>query len=150
MQTVIKSFSELSTHELYALLKVRVDVFVVEQNCPYPELDEKDRNSDAYHIWFVAEDGNIAAYCRVLPPGVSYPEASIGRVLVAESYRQQRLATQLMKAALECTQKQWPKAGVQIGAQEYLMSFYESLGFEPNSDMYLEDGIPHRDMLLTH
>ncbi|RLV60453.1 GNAT family N-acetyltransferase [Parashewanella curva] len=150
MKTIIKQFSELTTDELYEILKLRVDVFVVEQACPYPELDEKDRDSNSYHIFISDENGNITAYCRVLPPGLSYPQASIGRVLVAQAYRNQRLATQLMQKAIDCAKNQWPQSDIQLGAQEYLVDFYQSLGFTTNSDMYLEDGLPHRDMLLTY
>ena len=150
MPTHMKTFSELTTNTLYDILKLRCDVFVVEQECAYPELDEKDRHPGARHITLLNDAGELIAYSRVLPPTLSYPEPSIGRVAVCQEHRGKGLAKQLVKASIQVIQQQWPNQDIQIGAQEYLLKFYQSLGFENNSDMYLEDGIPHRDMLLKH
>ena len=140
-------FDQLTRDELYEILKLRVDVFVVEQNCPYPELDEKDRHPQAMHMLAQDRDGHLVAYCRVLPPGLSYPQASIGRVVVASSHRGQGLAEPLMQQALKKALANWPQAGIQIGAQEHLQKFYQRLGFINHSKVYLEDGIPHIDMM---
>jgi ElaA protein len=140
-------FEQLTRDELYEILKLRVDVFVVEQNCPYPELDEKDRHPQTQHMVIQDRDGHLVAYCRILPPGLSYPQASIGRVVVASSHRGQGLAESLMQQALPKVLAYWPNAGVQIGAQEHLQKFYQRLGFISHSKVYLEDGIPHIDML---
>ncbi|GIU16413.1 MULTISPECIES: GNAT family N-acetyltransferase [unclassified Shewanella] len=143
------SFSELSLNELYDLLKLRVDVFVVEQNCPYPELDDKDRQSQTQHLLGLNEQGVIQAYARVLAPGVSYPDASIGRVIVAQAARGAGVANTLMQKAIAISSKKWPENNIQLGGQEHLKDFYQQLGFKAVSEMYLEDGIPHVDMLLT-
>ncbi|MDB2386381.1 GNAT family N-acetyltransferase [Shewanella sp.] len=143
------SFSELKLDELYELLKLRVDVFVVEQNCPYPELDNKDRHSQTQHLLGLDEHGNIQAYARVLAPGVSYPDASIGRVIVSKAARGAGVAHTLMQKAISISVKKWPEHNIQLGGQEHLTGFYQQQGFEPVSDVYLEDGIPHLDMLLT-
>lgn len=138
-------FNELSTPKLYAILKLRVDIFVVEQNCPYPEIDGKD--SLCYHL-YKEIDGEIAAYARLLPPGLSYEEASIGRVIVNPKYRGQKLGESLLKEAIRHTQNLW-NSSIQIGAQAHLQKFYSAQGFVPNSEIYLEDDIPHLDMLLN-
>lgn len=142
-------FTELSTEQLYELIKLRIDVFVVEQNCPYPELDGKDCLADTRHLLGCDKQGRIVAYARILAPGVSYPDASIGRVLVAESARGGGVAHQLMQNAIAVARAHWPVANIQIGAQKYLADFYQRQGFMQVSDVYLEDGIPHMDMLLS-
>ena len=145
MDWILKPYAELTTDELYQILKLRVDVFVVEQTCPYPEIDGKD--PACWHL-FKRIDGQIAAYARLLPPGLSYPEASIGRVIVHEDFRGQGLGEQLMGLAIEHSGNLWPGHFIQIGAQAHLQPFYGLNGFEPVSEIYLEDDIPHVDMLL--
>lgn len=140
-----QAFADLDALTLYRILKLRVDIFVVEQHCPYPELDDKDLHPQSMHLLGWQQD-TLVAYARVLPPGLSYPEASIGRVAVAESVRGSGMARVLMNKAIQHALQTWPDAGIQIGAQEYLQAFYTSLGFTPASDVYLEDGIPHLDM----
>ncbi len=142
------SFAELSNKQLYLLLKHRVNVFVVEQNCPYPELDDKDDLATTRHLIGTDEQGNILAYARILAPHVSYEEASIGRVLVVKQARGQGVASQLMSRAIDVAGRYWPETNIQIGAQAYLEAFYQQQGFETVSDIYLEDNIPHLDMLL--
>ncbi|MFT5236386.1 MAG: ElaA protein [Shewanella sp.] len=141
------TFKQLSLDELYDILKLRVNVFIVEQNCPYPELDDKDRHPETRHLIGRDPQGEIVAYARVLAPGVSYPDSSIGRVLVAEQARGGGSAKSLMNQAIGIANKYWPENNIQLGGQEYLKAFYQRLGFEPVSDVYLEDGIPHLDML---
>lgn len=145
MTFTLKTFEQLTNMELYNILKERTEVFVVEQNCPYPEVDGKDVQS--LHL-FKEENGMIIAYLRILPKGVSYEELSIGRVLVKKEYRGQKIAHQLMSEALHIIHHELMETTVKIQAQQYLRKFYESFGFEAISDMYLEDNIPHIDMLL--
>jgi ElaA protein len=147
MQWTDFAFNELTTDALYELLKLRVDVFVVEQACAYPELDDKDRHPQTRHLLLRDDNGALLAYSRILAPGVSYPEASIGRVVVAPGGRGKGLAHSLMSRAIALTLQHWPAAGIQIGAQQYLQTFYHQLGFVSHCEVYLEDGIPHLDML---
>ncbi|MCC4834950.1 GNAT family N-acetyltransferase [Shewanella sp. 10N.7] len=149
MQWKLVHFNQLSLDELYEVLKLRVDVFVVEQNCPYPELDNKDRLADVKHLLGFNPHGELIAYTRILPAGVSYPEASIGRVIIAEQGRGKGIAHELMQRSIDVVKTQWPKTSIQIGAQQHLSDFYQQQGFTVNSEMYLEDGIPHIDMLLN-
>ncbi|AYG00439.1 GNAT family N-acetyltransferase [Lactococcus allomyrinae] len=145
MEWKIKTFDELSTTELYQLLSLRTAVFVVEQNCPYQELDGKDQV--AKHLWLENEAGEILALCRLLPEGVSFAEASIGRVLVHPDFRHQHLGRQLLTEVLDYLQKVG-KSAVKIEAQYYLKDFYASLGFVADSEPFYEDGIKHINMLL--
>ncbi|WP_202077638.1 GNAT family N-acetyltransferase [Caldalkalibacillus salinus] len=147
MSWKLKTFSELSKQELYDIITARINVFVVEQDCPYPELDGKDQ--DSYHLFYIEEKGAIAAYSRILPPGVAYDEASIGRVIVNKKYRGKGLAKDMLRQALDMIHYKLDAKRVKIQAQQYLQHFYASFGFKSVSDMYLEDGIPHVDMLLT-
>ncbi len=140
----IKAFKELSQEELYKIIQARINVFVVEQDCPYEECDDKDQNS--FHLYFKA-DGIITAYLRIIPAGISYAEPSIGRVLVNEAYRRQGLATKIMGKAISFIKKNFNRQEIRISAQEYVLDFYKNLGFEVVSDKYLEDGIPHYEMI---
>ncbi|WP_010287531.1 GNAT family N-acetyltransferase [Kurthia massiliensis] len=141
----LKPFDALTTKELYAILYERTNVFVVEQNCPYLEVDGKDEAS--YHL-FKEEDGVIVAYLRILPPGVSYEQASLGRVLVKQTHRGQGIAQQLVQKGIDFVHASLGEKTIKIQAQAYLCDFYGSFGFEAISDVYLEDDIPHIDMLL--
>ena len=136
-----KSFNELTTEELYKILQLRNEVFVVEQNCPYQDCDNKDLKSHHLTAW---KDGQIVAYCRILPPGVSYPDAaSIGRVVTSPFSRGQNLGKQLIAKSLENLYLLFGNVPVIIGAQLYLKKFYESFSFVQQGDIYLEDGIQH-------
>ena len=140
------SFEELTTTELYAIMQLRNEVFVVEQNCVYQDADNKDMAS--YHL--AAWDGkNLVAYCRILPPGISYKEASIGRVVSSPAYRKTGSGRLLMKTAINKTTELFSCNKITISAQLYLKSFYESLGFIQKSDPYLEDNIPHIEMRFS-
>lgn len=140
----IKSFDELSNIELYEILKARSEVFVVEQTCPFLDIDGKD--SDCYHIYL--EDKNeILAYARILPKGVAYKEASIGRVIVSINHRVHGYGRTLMSKSIEFIINNLHENEIKIQAQSYLCKFYGSLGFKPISDEYLEDDIPHVDMI---
>lgn len=142
----MKSFSDLTTEELYEILKLRVEVFVVEQNCPYPEVDGHDRA--ALHL-IGKEEGLITAYARVLPPGTANEHAAIGRVVVRKSRRGQGLARELVTKAKEIALEQYGNAPIHLSAQLHLESFYASCGFKATSSPYEEDGIPHVDMRLV-
>lgn len=140
-------FRELDLDTLYAVLKLRAEVFVVEQNCAYLDPDDKDRHPDALHLLGLATGGALAAYLRILPAGLSYPEPSIGRVLTAPGHRGHGLGDPLLREALGEIERRWPGADVRIGAQAHLRAYYGRHGFAPASEPYIEDGIPHIDML---
>lgn len=140
----LKRFEELTTTELYEILRVRAEVFVVEQTCIYQDLDEKDKR--AYHL-YCEESGKVKAYLRVLDRGVSYSEISIGRVLTTENNRRKGLAREMMKNAIDFICKDLGENQIRISGQLYLQAFYESLGFQTVSEIYLEDDIPHVEML---
>lgn len=142
MELKIKHFSELSAQELFAIYKLRVSVFVVEQNCPYQEVDDADEH--AYHVWFEDEDG-IEAYLRVVEPGVVFPECAIGRVIAVK--RCCGLGTKIVSAGLRAAQERYGAEAVRIEAQTYARKLYEGLGFVQTSEKFLEDGIPHIGML---
>lgn len=144
VQWQCKSFDELTTKELYKILQLRNEVFVVEQNCPYQDCDNKDFKS--YH--FTGSQGDtLIAYCRILPPGISYSKAaSIGRVVTSPIARRQQLGKILLSKSLETLYILFGEVPVKIGAQLYLKKFYESFSFTKQGDTYLEDGIPHITM----
>jgi ElaA protein len=156
------NFKQLSPELLYQVLKLRVDVFVVEQNCPYPELDNKDLADGVYQLIGYQgsefedgeiEDGEIGngeivACARLLPAGISFEHVSIGRVATKASARGAGLGHQLMETALFHCQQLWPDQSIEIGAQAHLKPFYQAHGFKQVSEIYLEDGIPHIDMRL--
>ncbi|MBU8698035.1 GNAT family N-acetyltransferase [Bacillus pumilus] len=138
-----QTFDQLSKEDLYLILMERVNVFVVEQTCPYPEIDHRDQ--EALHL-MAKEDGTIVAYCRIFQSGMMYEEASIGRVLVTQAGRKKGYGKMLLSKALEKL-SELGETRVKIQAQAYLKSFYESFGFKAVSDCYEEDGIPHLDMV---
>ena len=140
-------FSALSAEALHRILALRAEVFVVEQHCPYADPDAKDRVS--HHLWAVDERGEVVAVARVVPPGVSYAEPSIGRVATAPQVRGTGLGRELMGRALMHAAQSCPGADVVISAQHYLLRFYLELGFQPEGDVYDEDGIPHIQMRKT-
>ena len=144
MQWLVKSYDELSVVEFHKILKARIDVFVVEQQCPYPELDNTDDR--ALHIW-LEDNAVIVAYCRIFPSGVKYPEASIGRVLTTKKYRNKGWSRKLLLKALDEIKMKFNTEEVRISAQDYLIGFYQSLGFQDTQEKYLEDGIPHTEMI---
>jgi len=145
MQFAWSGLDGLAPRDLYAMLKLRVDIFVVEQNCAYPELDGKDL--EALHLR-VLEGGELAAYLRVLPPVGDGP-ARIGRVIVAPSHRGRKLGEKIMQEAIARCRAQFPDRDIALSAQSHLRAFYGSFGFVPVSEEYVEDGIPHIDMRLA-
>lgn len=143
-QVDVRKMEAFSAHELYALLKLRVDVFVVEQACPYPELDGND--ADRLHLRLL--DGQeLLAAARLLIPAPEGTPARIGRVVVSPAHRGRRLGEALMREAIAVCEAQAPGRDIALSAQSHLTSFYASLGFAPVSEEYLEDNIPHVDML---
>ncbi len=140
----IKTFEEFTVPELYNVLKARINVFVVEQNCPYPDLDDYDQK--AVHIW-AEQDGEVLANCRIFDKGIKYTEASIGRVLTTEKARGKNLGKQLIAYAMETIESRFRTGEIRISAQDYLLKFYGEFGFEDTGKKYLEDDIPHTEML---
>lgn len=140
-----KRFDELTAAGLYAIIQLRNEVFVVEQNCVYQDADNKDQLS--FHL--MGWDGEtLVAYTRIIPPGISYVEASIGRVVTSPKYRKTGAGRALMQLSIEKTLNEFSISEIKIGAQLYLADFYNSFGFSQSSPEYLEDGIPHIEMCL--
>lgn len=139
-----KTFAEISPDELYDILQLRAEIFVVEQDCVYNDLDGLDKL--AVHQ-FIKKNNKIVAYSRLLKPGTRFPDYSIGRVVVKKSERGTGLGVEMMEAAKNFIINEWGASKIKISAQKYLQKFYEDLGFEIVSDEYLEDGIPHFGML---
>ena len=134
----------LSALELFEIIKERESVFVVEQQCPYQETDDMDLHS--WHLTVSLND-ELAAYARVVDPGIKYDQPSIGRVMTLGKFRNLKIGRSLMIEAIRFTEQQFPEVGIKIGAQIYLQHFYESLEFATVSEPYDEDGIPHIDMV---
>lgn len=144
LETTIKKFEALTTNELYAILKLRSEVFVVEQDCVYQDLDDKDKK--ALHVigWF---DSTIVAYTRVFDINLYFDEASIGRVVVNQKYRSKGFGKDIMEASIIAIKSHYNQTKIKISAQTYLIKFYNELGFKERGKPYLEDGIPHTVMI---
>ena len=138
MELICKHFTQLTRDELFAIYKLRVAVFIVEQQCAYPEIDDADQV--AWHLWLQDGDG-IAAYLRVLPPGATFDTASLGRVIAVK--RRQGLGSRIVAAGIRAAQEQFGAQTITIEAQTYARSLYERAGFVQTSQEFLEDGIPH-------
>ena len=140
-----KFFDTLSAQELYAIMRLRNEVFVVEQNCVYQDADNKDWH--CYHLcgW---DGDNLVAYARLVPPAVSYSEPAIGRIVTSPAYRKHGAGRALLVEAITRCSLIFNEKVIKIGAQLYLKKFYESFGFRQCSEIYLEDAIPHIEMLL--
>jgi ElaA protein len=142
----IKTFESLTNKELYEVLKIRNEVFIIEQNCHYLDLDNKDYK--AHHIFCINSNEEIAAYARLLPNGISYPQASIGRVATAKRYRRHKLGIDLMKKSINFIFNNYKTDSIKISAQTYLIEFYKKFGFKTSGEAYFEDEIPHIAMIL--
>ena len=140
-----KPFDQLTPDELYAILRLRSEVFVVEQNCVFLDADNKDQPSLHIMGW---QGDLLAAYARLIPAGISYSEASIGRVVTSPAARSLGMGKELMQQAINILYTSWGNADIKICAQLYLERFYNSFGFQRSSDIYIEDGIEHIEMLL--
>jgi ElaA protein len=147
MQFVCKNFKDLSLEELYEIGRLRQEVFVLEQNCPYVDFDGKDQY--CFHLMVLDQNGQLQAYSRLVPQGISYSEdISIGRVVNSKAVRGTGIGRLLMEKSIESCFEIWGKRKIRISAQTYLLDFYQSLGFESTGKEYLEDDIPHTEMLL--
>ncbi len=141
---ILKPFAELTPSELYSILQLRNEVFIVEQNCPYQDMDNKDLKS--WHLMGI-EEYKLKAYSRLLAPGISYSESSIGRIVSSPSARKTGMGKKLMEESIKQIKNLFKTDTIRIGAQLYLKSFYESFGFVQDGEIYLEDNIPHIIML---
>lgn len=139
-----KTFEELSLSELYEILQLRSEIFVVEQNCIYQDIDGKDQK--ALHV-FGKKEGKIAAYARCFSPGIYFKEAAIGRVLINQHHRKLGYGHQLLAASIKVLEKEEKTTVIKVSAQQYLIKFYEAHGFKSLGEGYLEDGIPHIAMI---
>lgn len=155
MQVSLFRFSDLNADLLYRIIKLRIDVFVVEQACAYPELDTWDTHAETRHVC-VFENETLVAYCRILDAGTRFPTISLGRIVVHSAHRGKkqadghRIGETLIKHALSIARKQSPKTPVTISAQTALLDYYQALGFIPQGEAYLEDAIPHIEMQYHH
>ena len=143
MELAAKHFNELTVDELYDILKARVDIFVVEQNCPYHEVDGKDK--DAYHL-FLRDDDGIAAYLRVLKSGVSFDTPALGRIITTR--RGEGLGAEIVREGIRFAAEKLGASELKIEAQVYARGFYEKLGFRQCSELFMDDGIEHIEMRL--
>jgi ElaA protein len=141
---ILKPFAELTPYELYSILQLRNEVFIVEQNCPYQDMDNKDQKS--WHLMGIKEN-KLMAYSRLLAPGISYSESSIGRIVSSPSVRKTGMGKKLVEESIKQIKNLFKTDIIRIGAQLYLKSFYESYGFVQDGEIYLEDNIPHIIML---
>ena len=141
---ICKKFEDLTVAELYVILRLRSEVFVVEQNCVYLDADGRDASCYLLCGWLHSQ---LIAYCRIVPPGLAYPQVSIGRVLTHAAHRKDGYGKILMQKAISKTYELFEVSEIKISAQLYLLQFYKGLGFEPIGDSYLEDNIPHIAML---
>ena len=141
---IIKKYEFISRDELYAILQLRSEVFVVEQDCVYQDIDGKD--DKAVHVLGYKDD-QLIAYTRIFKPGAYFEQASIGRVLVKENQRKFKYGYDLMNASIEAVEKYFDEQTIKISAQVYLKNFYNNLGFIEQGATYLEDGIPHMVMV---
>jgi len=147
MTAEIKAYQNLSTDDFHDIIQLRIAVFVVEQNCPYQDLDGKDKK--AFHLMLKNEEGKLVGTARILPAGVSYNEVSIGRVASHPDHRNEQLGHAIMTVSMQFVLEMWPECDVRISAQSHLCNFYSKHGFVKTGKEYLEDDIPHSEMLFT-
>jgi ElaA protein len=141
----VKSFQELSLEEFHDIIALRIQIFIIEQDCPYQEVDGLDKL--AYHLFFKNIKEEIIAVTRILPQGVSYQEVAIGRVVVHEDYRGTGLGHQLLAESMNVVKEKFGEVPVRLSAQKHLENYYGNHGFQSTGKEYLEDGIPHVEML---
>jgi ElaA protein len=139
------SYDDLTKKELHQLIILRQNVFIVEQNCPYQDADKKDFNS--HHLMGYDQNNKLIAYLRIVGPGVSYKEVSLGRILTHINYRGTGLGKETVKMGLQFAESIFGKVAIKISAQSHLVSFYKTFDFESTGKEYLEDDIPHTEML---
>lgn len=143
---VCKPFGELTTEELYIILRLRSEVFVVEQNCVFLDMDNKDFYCDHLMGW---KENMLLGYSRIVPPGISYEDSSIGRIVSSPAGRGMGVGRELLQQSIQTLYRIHGKRDIRIGAQYYLKEFYESFGFVQTGEIYPEDGISHIEMLLS-
>ena len=143
---LLKKFDDLTPHEIYSILQLRNEVFVVEQNCVFQDADNKDQ--DSYHLmgW---DSERLIAYSRIIPAGIAYDLPSIGRVVTSQAARRNGTGKVLMSESIKAIQELFGNVSIKLGAQLYLKKFYESFGFMQSSDIYPEDGIEHIEMMRS-
>ncbi len=146
IQWQIARFDQLTVDQLYAILQARSAVFVLEQNCVYLDIDGKDQ--DCLHLAAWNAQNELLAYLRVVPPGISFTEASLGRVITTAQARGTGIGKQLLQRGISVCRETYPAQNIRIGAQHYLEKFYQSFDFVTDSEIYLEDGIPHVEMII--
>ena len=146
-EPIIKHFTQLTLDEFHDIIALRMEVFVVEQDCPYQDLDGKDR--DAYHLIIHSDDNQLTGTLRILKAGVYYPEIAIGRVVSHANFRDKKIGHLMMKKAIDFIEKDLKQKSIRLSAQTHLMKFYEKHGFRSTGKEYLEDGIPHTEMLKS-
>ncbi len=145
----LKTFDELTNLELYQIIQLRVDIFIVEQNCPYSDLDDKDTEKGAFHF-FATSHGKVVAYMRILAPHISYPDmSSLGRVVTHQSVRGTGIGHELLEKAVAIIDEKWPDKVCHISAQSHLQAYYRRQDFIAVGGEYLEDDIPHIGMERT-
>lgn len=142
---IISHFNDISVDHFHDIAALRIKIFVIEQNCPYQELDGKDK--DAFHLYYINQNNEVVAATRILPQGISYDEVSIGRVVVDESYRGTGLGHEIMKQSMLFIKEQYGDVDVRLSAQKHLENYYGRHNFRSTGKEYLEDGIPHVEML---
>ncbi|MBL4709134.1 MAG: GNAT family N-acetyltransferase [Flavobacteriales bacterium] len=142
----VKAFYELSVEEFFEIIYLRTAVFVVEQNCAYQEVDVKDKQ--AFHLFGRTESGEVIAITRVLPKGISYDDISIGRVVLKKEFRGKGIADVLLQKTLDFVAQEFGRQSIRISAQTYLINYYQKHSFIPVGEEYLEDDLPHIEMLL--
>ena len=138
-------FNDISVRDLYEIVALRTAVFIVEQRCPYQDTDGLD--SVSHHLWTRGADGAIAAYLRIVPPGAKYAEPSLGRIATAPSARRTGFGRALVREGIARVEQMYGRRAIRIGAQRYLLDFYQQLGFRETGVEYDEDAIPHSEML---
>lgn len=143
-ETRLRTFPQLSNEELYQILRLRSEVFVVEQNCVFLDLDDKDQKC---HHLSIYHENELLAYCRIVPAGLSYKEVAIGRVVSSPAHRGKGLGRKVMEEAIEACFNLFGSVPIRLGAQTYALKFYQSLGFREEGDVYDEDGIEHIEMV---
>ncbi|HXD78752.1 MAG TPA: GNAT family N-acetyltransferase [Puia sp.] len=146
VEWTVRAFGELTNAELYAILKLRSEVFVVEQNCVFLDMDDKDQH--CHHVMGRTGD-RLQGYSRIVPPGISYAESSIGRIVSSPAARRSGIGRELLRVSIDVLYRLHGKRDIRIGAQYYLKDFYESFGFVQMGEIYPEDGISHIEMLLS-
>ena len=143
----VKHYNDLSLNEFHDIIALRIAVFVIEQNCPYQELDGKDKKS--YHLICRNDNGEIVSTARIIPPGVAYTQVAIGRVVIADSARGLGLGHELMRQCMHFIVEEFGQVPVILSAQKHLKNYYASHGFASTGKEYLEDNIPHVEMIYT-